>query len=311
MTEPAIAPATATSRASGRRGAQTSAVPSVHVRRDRRHLRGLHGRLGRAHPAVRGLPAGVGFLGDRPDRRLRGLRLRPDRLPAAVRRAVRLHRPPAGARRRDRAGGRRAAAVRRRRQRRRAARRAGAAGHRHRRRHDDARRHAGRPEPAARAGPGGRGQRRRPGRRPAPSARSAAGRSSSSPPRQPISSSSLLLAGMLAVRRGGGPDAGDRGPAARRPRLAGAPAGHPGPAARRRLRAGADPDRQLGARRALPLPRAVGRRRSVRPDQPPGRRARRHPAVRHRRDHGVQPAVLAGRRGCSASARSCSAPAPC
>ena len=76
--------------------------------------------------------------------------------------------------------------------------------------------------------------------------------------------------------------------------FAGAAARHPGSAAGGRLCAAADPDRQLGARRAVPLARTVGRGGPVRSDQPPDRRARRHSAVWHRRHHGVHAAVLAG-----------------
>ena len=59
------------------------------------------------------------------------------------------------------------------------------------------------------------------------------------------------------------------------------------------LCAGPDTRGQLGARRALPLPRALGRGQHLRPGQPPHRRAGRHAPVRDRRHDRVRGPGLA------------------
>ena len=225
-------------------------------------------------PALRRLPAAMGLLRDHADRRVRRLRGRPARL--AARASARCPTTSAAARcwpprSRSRAvalvlflvagdvvaaGGRPAAA-----------------GHRHGRGHHDARRHARRPQPAARPRPGGRRQRRGPDRR----ARARRARlrrpRRSSRPRPPGSSTPCCSAGWCWRRWSSSRMPETSAAPAGRARVAAPPGRRPARLRADAVRAGADHGGQLGAGRALPLARPVGRRRPVRAAQPPRRRA--------------------------------------
>ncbi len=97
----------------------------------------------------------------------------------------------------------------------------------------------------------------------------------------------VLAAGVVAAL----PETSARRPgglASLTPRL-----GCPGPAPSGLLRPYPDHRGQLGARRALPVPRPVRRGQPLRPAQPPDRRPGRHAAVRDRRRHRLRAAGLA------------------
>jgi hypothetical protein len=224
----------------------------------------------------------MALLGLGADLRLRDLRVRAARLAAGRRGSLGPRRPTPGARCRDPARSPGAGPVPPRRGRRGAVRRAVPAGRRHRRRHDDARRRARRPRARAHARPGRpdqldrphrgagvRGARHRRARRVRPRAhaprlRPAAGRD-----------------GRRRDRRAA--HAGDGRPPARRVGVAAAAGRRAGPTAGRRGPRRARDAGELGARRVVPLARALGGGEPVRPAEPPGRRPGRHDAVRHRR----------------------------